>query len=322
MKVIHVWLAPSDQDTAIHYWYQLIGNILPRRLCDGGMGSIDSKTDQSGEVCLLCRATYLADRRLGRHVFRFRHASLEACLETSTALEVAIPCLGVLPSLGEKAAYVDGERHTMTTVHMSGFGRVYEATGDQKIEEVRRIKRKRGRYQYWPLVRQMKREHWGNENIEKFRNAFPSFLEEQPPDKKEEFLLLGTAYIEFCQKRSALYLPHGQRTLPFAGLRIRVDPEVVMENVYGEKTVLKLWFDEAPPTRDTRQVLCFLIEEASKYDHADYGILDILSQDVVLSGELASKIRGKVEEEARTFLDIWNKLDDEAMNFFEEPKRE
>ena len=74
METVYVWLAPSDQDQAIHYWYQLQGDSgPPHRLCDGALGleQWPDSSDQQGDTCLPCREVYLTDLRYGHRALRF-----------------------------------------------------------------------------------------------------------------------------------------------------------------------------------------------------------------------------------------------------------
>ena len=103
----------------------------------------------------------------------------------------------------------------------------------------------RGFDYYGPLIALIRRTHWATGLIDTFRNALPSFLENQNlVTKRENMRLIGEAYSEYWQERALAYFPVGQYTVDVAGLTIRIGPAVGMLNRNGDRQSLWLWFNK------------------------------------------------------------------------------
>ena len=307
--MLHVWLAPSEQDSAIHYWYQLVGNILPHRLCDGAMGAIEI-ADQFGEVCQSCRATYLTDLQHGHQAFRLvdlpvtrRSSYLHPKPHYDNLLLWSTS--GDFDALG-----VEDMPFGATT--MSGFRMFCEAADDKKDDVARQLREGGGGNPlHRGLINLFRDEHWEEgKDLANLKEALPIFLEKRKrPGDRESGKVIADNYIAFVEGRP--YPTDWTRLLPgwivVGGLSIKVDPEVVMATNGRQPQALKLWMSEDSPEENSLRVVHYLMEQVQKYSAYALGILDVRRNDLS-NIRIPSDFGKEMEGQAQQLLRLWKKL--------------
>ena len=309
MNILHVWLAPSDQDPAIHYWYQLVGNILPHRLCDGAMGAIEI-AEQFGEVCQSCRATYLTDLHHGHQVFRLVDLPVP---RRSSHLHLK-PDYDTLPLWSASGDFdaLGVEDMPFGSTTMSGFRMFCEAADDKKDDAARRLKEGRGGNPlHRGLINLFRNEHWEEgKDLANLKEALPIFLEKwKSPGDRESGKVIADDYIAFIEGRP--YPTDWTRLLPgsidVGGLSIKVDPEVVVATNGRQPQALKLWMSEHQPGENSLWVVHYLMEQVQKYSAYALGVLDVRRRDVP-DIRIPPDFGKEVEDQAQQLLRLWKKL--------------
>ena len=300
METVCVQLAPSDLDSAVHYWYRLKGNILPHRLCDGALGMKEWPTSgyQLGDTCMTCREVYLTDVGYGNRVLRFSEAP--SSWEENDNGRV-VPCSTiVIRSCVTTNPKCQGRGNGMPRASLAKFIQFCEAPTQKKEGVVGG----RGFNYYGPLIARMQRTHWATGLIDTFRTELPSFLEDQnTATKRENLRLVGEAYIEYWLDRATAYFPVGQYEVNLAGLAMRIGPAVGMLNRDGDREFLRLWCKQGSPSFLARQIIGCLMDEVKEDSSWHSGVLDIQGKNVPLPVQISGNFRGELEDQATMYLD-------------------
>ena len=313
MNVLHVWLAPSHHNPAIHYWYHLWGNIAPRRLCDGAMGAIEA-TELLGEVCETCRALYVTDLQRGRQAFRL--IDLPATEHPSTLLW-SNSC--VTFTLGDDTSdqnALEIEEMPPGATTMSGFRMFCEAADDQKRAVAKKLRESGGGD---PLPRQLinlfRAEHWADgKRLANLKLALSPFLEDlakkRMPSVRERGQHIAESYIAFVESRpeNTIWTPLKRSWVEVGGLFVKVDPEVLMTPDGRQSHAWKLWMKEHGPEDFPLQVLQYLMEQVQEYTAYGLGIVDVMRSRPVDVARLPPDFGQLMEEEAQRLHHFWKEL--------------
>ena len=319
---ILVWSGrPSGPDPTTHFWFDQAGTRL--RICDNVAWSEWPEYDASGPVayvpCRLCKELYLEDVMYGRHV-------LDVLPEPPAPDENGHPPLFEVYSpynrgYTKESQYTPKEQgDAMPTIPIASFARFYEARPASQPRIVRDIRIQqsdpdsyRKRYYYHDLRNILSQTHWQTNDIEVFEAALEPFLADQKDDqKKEHFRQIGDAYIRYWKSRNARLFEVAPVEVDIAGLTICVRPEVGMRTDDGDDLVLKLWFNSPRLTRQYRQAIKYLMEqartEAEWPDSWQPYLWDVRRENipppVTVTADSILGIRGQ----AAAFLGIWNQI--------------
>ena len=307
--MLHVWLAPSDEDPAVHYWYQLQGNILPRRLCDGAMGALEA-TDCSGDVCLSCRGIYLTDLERGRQLFRLIDLSIS---EQHLTLQSHLNCdnFPLWSSTSNRDA-PEVEDMPPGTTTMSGL-RWFCETPDDKKEEVARKLRDGGGGSplHQGLIRLFRNEHWPEgKDLSTLKKALPGFVENQKkPKDRETGRIIADKYIAYVEDISdpTNWIPLPCGWVNVGGLSVKVNPEVLMDTEGQQQRALKFWMREDPPEIESLWILHYLMEQVSKYSAYVVAVWDV-RRGRLSDVRTPPGFEKKLEEQAQDLLDLWRQM--------------
>ena len=187
----------------------------------------------------------------------------------------------------------------MPGVSLAKFIDFCEAS-DQRKE---RLVGGRGFDYYGPLIALMRRTHWKTGLIDTFRNALPSFLEDQSQaTKRVNFQIVGEAYSEYWLERARAYFPVGRYEVDVAGLTVRIGPAVGMVNRDGDYQLLRLWCNQDSPGLLARQIAGCLMDEVKEDSGWHSGIWDIRAKHVPLSVQGSGSFRAELETQAALYL--------------------
>ena len=240
----------------------------------------------------------MTDLRYGHRALRFIEEPPSQ--EERDTKQVAMSPTIVICSRGKADTTSPMESNGMPRASLTRFVQFCEAPAQKKEGVVLG----RGFDYYGPLIALIRRTHWATGLIDTFRNALPSFLENQNlVTKRENMRLIGEAYSEYWQERALAYFPVGQYTVDVAGLTIRIGPAVGMLNRNGDRQSLWLWFNKrGGPSLLARQIVGCLMDEVKEDPLWYSGVWDIRRKDVPLPAQVSGNFRGELEEQATMYL--------------------
>ena len=296
--------AQNGLNPLTHYWFKAGGNDY-RRLCDDGSWArgLRYKTPP-GRECPSCRVMHLDDRRVGRRAFSLTY-NLKGVFAPRLRDVKYVPDYG----LGADA---------MKEVSVSTFARFCVSSPAQREGTVRAFAglpgASRGFNPYVGLLALFRRTHWETGEIDNLVDAQPNL---NPRAKKYEsrqasFEKLKQAYIDLWRRRDASFFKVEPIGVSVGDLTVRVDPEVGMRTVDGERA-LKLWFNDKEMTPRLSHVYHYLFGEASKDQgwpvERHLGIWDVPRLALPLPPSLPDNMEDIVVSAASDFMDRWRRLE-------------
>ena len=163
------------------------------------------------------------------------------------------------------------------------------------------------------LVGLFRRTHWETGEIDILVDAQPNLnpMAKQYESRKTRFEELKQAYIELWRSRDASFFKVEPIGVSVGELIVRVDPEVGMRTVDGERA-LKLWLNAKEMPQRLSHVYHYLFGEASKDTdwpvERHLGIWDVPRLALPLPPRLPDTIEDIVVSAASDFMDRWQRL--------------
>ena len=296
--------AQNGLDPLTHYWFKAGGNDY-RRLCDDGSwaSGLRYKTPP-GRECPSCRVMHLDDRRVGSRAFSLTY-NLKGVFAPRLRDVKYVPDYG----LGADA---------MKEVSVSTFARFCvssPATRERTVLAFAGLSGDSGGFSpYGPFLALLKRAHWKTGEIDSLVDAQPNLnpMAKQYESRKTRFEELKQAYIELWRSRDASFFKVEPIGVSVGELIVRVDPEVGMRTVDGERA-LKLWLNAKEMPQRLSHVYHYLFGEASTDTdwpvERHLGIWDVPRLALPLPPRLPDTIEDIVVSAASDFMDRWQRLE-------------
>ena len=320
MDEILVWPA-RDSGAVSHFWLEQDGY---QRVCDGTPwpGGI-YRPDRRGIAvpCRPCNEVYLEDVLRGRQVM-----TIAASDFTPDPLDFRVATLENGVNTRKLGSSTPEKRVDMPRISMTQFSRFCEARTAEQVRIVREIRRQQAdpcpadflrRNFYGLMIQHLRSGHWLSGDIQALENSLPHFIGSLSDSRKvRPYGELGEGYVEYWNQRQGDYFAPPGEEVQIGGLTIRVRPEVGIREG-RDRQVLKVWLNTDPPSRQVRQVMLYLMEEARSLSTTwrmswDVGIWDVRRRTVPQSIRTAQDFGIGLMGHAGAFLQIWQALDDEA----------
>ena len=333
MDSISIWAAKIPGiDPTTHFWFERDG--VRYRICDSVRWIEGTGTDNRPDFpvpCGLCKETYLEDV--------FHGAKLLHLLPEPPALDNKVHTTdnGVYPTNNRVYTPIF-DRYTpdiqglevvvLPKVPVKMFAEFYEARPAKQVSIVRTIRTRLINpemymaHNYYGALRNAIRDtHWATRNIETLQDALEPLIGNTRPDKQQNYRTAIESYIRFWRDRGASYFPVKAVDVGMAGLTIAVTPELGMQ-IGDDFQVLKIWLDAKSPTQPARQVIHYFVDRAREQSNEwqDYwhsGILDVRRRNIPLPPRNARDFELGLYGQVAAFLQIWNELEQQALNYGE-----
>ena len=322
MDDIAIWAERSKGlDPTTHFWFaETDGSRY--RICDGQTWVEEPKRASTTDAlvfvpCKKCKDLYLTDVLHGRKVLTI--------LPEPPTYDSGVYNPETLVDTQENMVYYPKKGvSSMPRISIASFAKFYEVRPAAQVRIVRDIRSRMmdperyfARDFYWPLRNLLRTTHWATGDIGTFENAMQPFVYGlQDTRKKASYRILCESYVDFWKRSGATYFPIQTASVEIDGLTIVVSPEVGMR-IGDDFQALKLWFNSIQPTRQARQIVIHLMDRANAInDHWQKrwhsGIWDVRRARIPLVVRPARDFELGLAGQIAAFLQIWNRLDEEA----------
>ena len=317
LNEIPIWSA-RNSGPVIHFWFKQDG--IHRRICDGMSWTVIQQAAHRDLAvpCRICKELYLEDVLRGRKVLTL------ATSDFTPYNGIGIPYYPVantnygVETLKERSP-------ALPRISMAQFARFYEVRPAHQVKIIRDIRMQlanpddnyMARNFYGFLLQELQRTHWATKDVRDFQDALQSFVNGLKDQRKREpYLAIGNAYIEYWNRRPGELFQVPPVSVKINGLTISVRPEVGIR-IGLENEVLKLWLNAKKPSRQTRQVMHYIMDMArsSSRDWPDswnVGIWDVRRKDVPRPVLPARDFELGLGGQVGSFMQIWETLDSQA----------
>ena len=160
----------------------------------------------------------------------------------------------------------------------------------------------------------LRRTHWKTGEIDSLVNEHPNLTPGKKGYESRKALLekVKQAYIALWRSRGASFFKVGPVGVSVGDLTVRVDPEVGMRTVEGDRA-LKLWLNADEMPQALSHVYHYLFGEASKHPawpvERHLGIWDVQRAALPLPPPLPDNMEDIVVSGASDFMDRWQRLE-------------
>lgn len=281
---IEIWpITGTGYDPRTHLWFNCQGIL--KRICDDAQWETQPPPEnQLGFQipCMACQEVYVQDAVHGHGLLRISYAQPPTMVDDNYLLTGTkrVPTL----DRGVHIRYDEGTPHNkdlgwcqMLEVGMMMFAKFCTSSISRQQRIVADQLQQEGDSRfvfardYYGLLRNtILRTHVDNQNLDSFyRDGLPALLSNSRVRTKQSprFQVLGEAYHQFWSDCDGKPSRGPRGVVKIAELGIIVNPEVTIRTGYGDDQVVKLWFNALPPSKQVREILSYLMNEAK----AEYG---------------------------------------------------
>ena len=321
LKSIFLWSA-RESGPISHFWFEK--DDIYRRVCDGvaWSGTLHSNSGSAAIPCRRCKELYVEDVVYGPKILTL------ASSDFIPHSRVAPTYTGVQPMYNRVQPAHNGvqsspkEPFGMPRVALSQFANFYEARPAGQVKVVRQVREQLAspemfrRHNFYGLFHdQLRRTHLLSSDIRDFEDRLSSFVSNlQDSRKQQPYRELGEAYVKFWRSREGELFVAPPVVININGLEIRVRPEVGIR-AGGDAQVLHLWFKNARPGRQAKQIILYFMDRARSQSRDwsnlwNVGIWDVRRKQVPLPVRTAQDFELGLEGQVASFLRIWTMLDE------------